>query len=129
MKKPTPPYPTRVEPRPYQQRIIAKAAAAFCQKGLRSVLIESPTGSGKTVMGLLIARAVQEDLGLRIGWVAMRRNLLAQAAAENEARGIGVEATFLSMFDKDPPLVSGGYLGAVYNPYGRYLYVDVKKTF
>jgi outer membrane receptor protein involved in Fe transport len=34
-----------------------------------------------------------------------------------------------NLFDKDPPLVSGGYLGSVYNPYGRYLYVDVKKTF
>ncbi|MDB5436200.1 MAG: TonB-dependent receptor [Phenylobacterium sp.] len=34
-----------------------------------------------------------------------------------------------NLFDKDPPLVSGGYVGAVYNPYGRYLYVDVKKTF
>lgn len=93
----------RVEPRPYQRRIIAKAVEAFTAKGLRSVLIESPTGSGKTVMGLLIARALQDLLGLRVGWVAMRRNLLAQAAAENEGRGIDVQATFLSMFDRDPP--------------------------
>jgi len=94
---------TRVEPRPYQQRIISRAAGLFAEKGLRSILVESPTGSGKTVMGLLIARAMQQLLDVRVGWVAMRRNLLAQAATENQARGIGVEATFLSMFDRDPP--------------------------
>jgi superfamily II DNA or RNA helicase len=94
---------TRVEPRPYQARIVGRTVGAFTDKGLRSVLIESPTGSGKTVMGLLIAKALQERFGLRVGWVAMRRYLLAQAAAENRARGIGVDATFLSMFDKDPP--------------------------
>ncbi len=94
---------TKVQPRPYQQRIVAKALDLFCAKGLRSLLIDSPTGSGKTVMGLLLARAMQDELGVRVGWVAMRRNLLAQARAENQAKEIGVEAVFLSMFDKDPP--------------------------
>jgi superfamily II DNA or RNA helicase len=92
-----------VEQRPYQQRIVAKAVDLFLNKGVRSVLIESPTGSGKTVMGLLIARALQDALGARVGWVAMRRYLLSQARAENDARGIGVDAEYLSMFDKDPP--------------------------
>ena len=54
-------------------------------------------------MGLLIARQLQDRLGVRVGWVAMRRHLLAKAAAENRERGIDVEATFLSMFDKAPP--------------------------
>jgi superfamily II DNA or RNA helicase len=94
---------TGVQPRPYQRRIVARAAELFTAHGLRSVLIDSPTGSGKTVMGLLVAKALQERLGLRVGWVAMRRYLLAQAAEENVSRGIGVEATFLSMFDRDPP--------------------------
>jgi superfamily II DNA or RNA helicase len=94
---------TSVQPRPYQQRIVAKAFDLFTNKNLRSILIDSPTGSGKTVMGLLIARALQDALGLRIGWVAMRRYLLEQARAENETRNIGVNATFLSMFDRDPP--------------------------
>jgi superfamily II DNA or RNA helicase len=94
---------TRVEPRPYQQRIINRALELFLDKKLRSVLIESPTGSGKTVMGLLIARCLQQLAGLRVGWVAMRRNLLTQAAAENASRGINVEAEFISMFDKEPP--------------------------
>jgi superfamily II DNA or RNA helicase len=92
-----------LEPRPYQQRIIGKALDFFCEKGLRSVLIDSPTGSGKTVMALAIAREMQQRLGVRVGWVAMRRYLLAQAAEENRSKGMGVNATFLSMFDKDPP--------------------------
>jgi superfamily II DNA or RNA helicase len=92
-----------VQSRPYQKRIVAKALDLFLARGLRSVLIDSPTGSGKTVMGLLIARALQELRGLRVGWVAMRRYLLAQAAAENARRRIGVEAAFLSMFDREPP--------------------------
>ena len=58
---------TAVQPRPYQQRIVAKAVDLFADKGLRSILIDSPTGSGKTVMGLLIARALQERLGIRAG--------------------------------------------------------------
>jgi superfamily II DNA or RNA helicase len=33
----------------------------------------------------------------------MRRNLLTQAAAENDAKGIGVRAEWISMFEKDPP--------------------------
>lgn len=35
-----------------------------------------------------------------------------------------------NVFDKDPPLVpTGGYNAAVYNPYGRYLYINLKKSF
>jgi superfamily II DNA or RNA helicase len=94
---------TKITPRPYQRRIVAKALDLFLAQGMRSLLIESPTGSGKTVMALLIARALQEEFGLRIGWVAMRRYLLAQAAAENEDRAIDARLTFLSMFDRDPP--------------------------
>lgn len=92
-----------VQPRPYQQRIVAKAVDLFADKQLRSILIDSPTGSGKTIMGLLIARALQDRLGVRAGWVAMRRFLLSQARAENEQRRLGVHVEFLSMFDRDPP--------------------------
>ncbi len=92
-----------VQPRPYQQRIISKAVDLFTNKQLRSVLIDSSTGSGKTIMGLLIARALQDRLGIRTGWVAMRQYLLTQARTENEQRCIGVRAEFLSMFDRDPP--------------------------
>lgn len=94
---------TSVEPRPYQARIVEKALDLFCNKQLRSVLVESPTGSGKTVMGLLIAAGLQRQLGVRVGWVAMRRYLLQQAKEEAEGRGIRVSAAFVSMFDKNPP--------------------------
>ena len=104
-----------MEPRPYQQRIVAQALAMFHgqhenRSGHRdppahSVLVESPTGSGKTIMGLGIAREMQRRHGYRIGWVAMRRNLLRQAERENEQRGFGVRLQLISMFDKDPPPV------------------------
>jgi superfamily II DNA or RNA helicase len=94
---------TAVQPRPYQARIVRKAFDLFARQELRSVLIDSPTGSGKTVMALLTAKAMQEALGLRVGWVAMRRYLLDQAAEENERHKINVEASYVSMFDRDPP--------------------------
>ena len=79
-------------------------AAGEREPAARSVLIESPTGSGKTVMGLLAARLLQDRHGLRAGWAAMRRNLLTQTAAENAAKRLGVEPLHLiSMFDRDPP--------------------------
>src|SRR5688500_3875976 len=109
------PFPPAFQPRPYQQRIACKAIDYFTGVALdrqgrpegeiSSVLIESPTGSGKTVMGLAIARWMQRNLGMTVGWAARRRNLLAQAASEN-ARGFGVEdLRLISMFDKRPPRV------------------------
>ncbi len=94
---------TNVDPRPYQERIVSKALSLYTTKNLRSILIESPTGSGKTVMGLLIASGLQQALGLKVGWVAMRRYLLTQAAEEARERGIRLDAQFISMFDKNPP--------------------------
>ena len=104
-----------VESRPYQERIVAKALDMFAGtyrdcSGRRgpaadSVLVESPTGSGKTVMGLLVAAHMQHHHGFRVGWVAMRRNLLKQAAAENVGRGFNLDLKLISMFQKEPPEV------------------------
>jgi superfamily II DNA or RNA helicase len=107
-----------LEPRPYQFRIVGKSVNLFLgrhqnQRGetesaAKSVLIESPTGSGKTSMGLLAARTLQQELGddLVVCWTAMRRNLLAQAEAENLNKGIGVRNFFpTSMFVNDPSAV------------------------
>ena len=110
---------TAVDPRPYQARIVRRAVDLFAGRGTsadgkppavgraaaaRSVLIESPTGSGKTVMGLLIARLLAGEFGVRVGWAAMRRNLLAQVVRENDAKRTGVDPLVpLSMFDKHPP--------------------------
>lgn len=92
----------KIEARPYQQRLVQRSYDAFIGKNLRSVLINSPTGSGKTCVGLTICKILQEELGLRIGWVAMRRFLLAQAKDENERKGFNNKIHFLSMFDKGP---------------------------
>ncbi|NQE61354.1 TonB-dependent receptor domain-containing protein [Caulobacter sp. RHG1] len=34
-----------------------------------------------------------------------------------------------NLFDKDPPLSSGGFIGSLYNPYARYWYMSVSKSF
>jgi len=104
-----------IEPREYQQRIVNKALAMFAggyvspsgvkQRAVDSVMLESPTGSGKTVMGLSIAACLAREHGYSVGWVAMRRNLLAQAARENQQRRFDVPLTTISMFDKNPPKV------------------------
>ena len=104
-----------IEARSYQQRIVRKACEMYAgehvdRSGQRedaagSVLIESPTGSGKTVMGLAIARYMQAVYGYKVGWVAMRRNLLQQAARENLQRGFDIDMQTISMFEKRPPKV------------------------
>jgi outer membrane receptor protein involved in Fe transport len=34
-----------------------------------------------------------------------------------------------NIFDQDPPLSSSGYIGSLYNPYARYWYMSVSKSF
>lgn len=104
---------TKVELRPYQTRIVNKTANMFLgtyrngagefEPPAQSVMIESPTGSGKSVMGLLVAKAMQLRAGAKVGWVAMRRNLLDQVKAENMRHEINVDLQTISMFDKNPP--------------------------
>lgn len=72
-----------VEERPYQQRIVQKVIDAIGE-GHSNILIEAPTGSGKTVMGLMIAKRLNEEKGWRTGWTAMRKHLLLQASQEND---------------------------------------------
>jgi len=102
----------RIEPRDYQRRVVGRVIEMFSGPHTdrrhelpeaRSAIIESPTGSGKTVMGLLVARWAQERLGMRVVWSAMRRNLLAQVERENRDRGFGVNLHTVSMFEKSPP--------------------------
>lgn len=104
-----------VQPRPYQRTIVDKTSrmllgeytngAGDLEIAANSVMIESPTGSGKTIMALLTCKTLQQcvDGDLYVGWVAMRRNLLGQAEGENKAKGINVENIhFVSMFDQYP---------------------------
>lgn len=107
-----------VQPRPYQQRIVSKITQMYLGEyrhehtgehipKISSAMIESPTGSGKTVMALLTAKVMQQqDPDLVIAWVAMRRNLLGQARRENERKGINVENVhWISMYDNDPDVL------------------------
>lgn len=92
------------EKREYQHRIVQQCDEQYNEIGVRSIMIESPTGSGKTAMGLLGAKLQQDRHNIGIGWVAMRRNLLAQAHHDNDKLGIGVQdLTTISMFDNNPP--------------------------
>jgi hypothetical protein len=101
-----------IDPRDYQKRVVGRVIAMMSGPHIdrrvelpaaRSVLVESPTGSGKTVMGLLVARHAQQVWGMKVVWTAMRRNLLAQAERENRLRGFDLDIQFVSMFDKSPP--------------------------
>ncbi len=94
---------TNVEARPYQLRIVKKVVDLYEEKHLRSILIESATGSGKTVMALAIAKAMHERSGMKIGWVAMRKHLLHQVSEENRAKGFNVPMHVMSMFSKEVP--------------------------
>lgn len=105
---------TKVEPRPYQRIVVGDVHDMFqgqfrnmageTEQNIQSVLVESPTGSGKTCMGHLIAKLTEHAVpGLAIGWVAMRKNLLTQAAAEAQKLAIHLkDIHYVSMFDKHP---------------------------
>ena len=91
-----------IETRDYQQRIIQRAIEAV-EEGHRYILIESPTGAGKSIMGHLIAQKLHEKYGWQTGWTAMRRHLLTQAREMNQ-RMLGFEAIkYFSTFDSAPP--------------------------
>ena len=102
-----------IEPRDYQTRIVRQITDMFDGKhhtkdgaltpSIRSIMVESPTGSGKTVIGMMAAKIIQEKSTVPLGicWVAMRRNLLAQASRENIEKGFNLRNIhFTSMFDK-----------------------------
>lgn len=93
-----------VEPRPYQKRLTSLTIENLIEKNAKSVLIESPVGSGKTIMGLIIAKHLELHHGAKVGWVAMRRNLLTQAQEENVQKDINAKITPISMYDKTPPI-------------------------
>jgi len=58
-------------------------------------------------MGLDIAGQLQKEMGLAaVGWSAMRRELLAQAALENSEKGFDIPGfKTISMFNRNPPKV------------------------
>lgn len=93
-----------LESRPYQDRIHDKGIEYFkkSSNGLtKSLLIESPTGSGKTIMGIRLCKYFEEQ-GLKIGWVAHRRELLHQAEKSNKDFFGLNDIKFISLFNRKP---------------------------
>ena len=90
------------EQRDYQEQAVSRAVNFF-NHGEESVLIESPVGSGKTVMGLLVVRELQKNNpGLTVNWVASRKHILNQMAMTNNAY-FNCRVTPVSVFDSSPP--------------------------
>jgi len=78
----------KLEDRQYQQETIEETVDAW-DGGADSAMIESPTGSGKTIMGLCAAKQIAETLdgSTVIMWVALRRELLRQVERDNRLVG------------------------------------------
>jgi superfamily II DNA or RNA helicase len=82
----------KVESRPYQAEILKDLIQAV-ESGTTSVVIDSPTGSGKTFLGLEACRQLVTEILPRIhgvkpeeigvAWVAMRSNLLKATTEVN----------------------------------------------
>lgn len=81
-------------PRPYQTRTLDDCRAAFAS-GKRAVLVVSPTGSGKTCMGSMMA-AGHVQRGGRVVWLAHRVELVDQAARALRSMGLEVGCRGLS---------------------------------
>lgn len=103
---------TSAQARDYQERLCKKTLSMMdgtwksrdgqTPEAAKSVLIEAPTGAGKTVVALALAQWGAAH-GNRIGFVAMRRNLLQQAEAMRDQFGFRIpDMRFISMFDTDP---------------------------
>ena len=73
------------EYRQYQEDAINACLSCFKEQKNNSVMLESPVGSGKTMMALQIIHRMQEHLGrpLKVNWVAPRRHLLQQVMEAN----------------------------------------------
>jgi len=93
-----------VEPREYQIRTVGSVLKAI-EAGHNHILIEAPTGSGKTIVAMSIAKELYDKYGYTTGWCAMRKHLLHQAREENDKFFELEHIKFFSMFDKNPPKV------------------------
>jgi superfamily II DNA or RNA helicase len=102
------------ESRPYQERIISKAVDGF-MTNCNSILIESPTGSGKSYMSTQIlmrladAMKASEENPMKVVWIAHRSKLLTQGLMEADQAGVftkgNVSFNPLSTFTRDKILI------------------------
>ena len=72
-----------LEERDYQRDAVEKVLQQFAN-GKKSVMLESPVGSGKTIMGLMIIRELQQRFPqLKVSWTASRKHILQQVEANS----------------------------------------------
>jgi superfamily II DNA or RNA helicase len=71
--------------RPYQERLIADAREAFREH--RRVMLQAPTGAGKTLIFAWLSRSVAER-GRRVCILAHRRELVRQASQKLDDMGV-----------------------------------------
>src|SRR5215831_19797408 len=72
--------------RPYQQKGISDIRALFRQ-GRRKVCYAAPTGSGKTILFVHLARRIVEK-GQRVGIIVHRQELIEQTCNALDAEGL-----------------------------------------
>jgi superfamily II DNA or RNA helicase len=85
-----------VTPRDFQQSAIAACTSGF-ESGKRAICLVSPTGSGKTCMGAMIAASLVAQ-GKRVAWGAHRHELVEQAAMTLHKFGVQVGKRGLRSF-------------------------------
>ena len=73
---------------PHQVEAISRARAAMGE-GHSKIVVQVPTGGGKTVIGTEVAKAAAAK-GRKVLWLAHRRELVDQAADTLEGAGLGV---------------------------------------
>lgn len=94
-----------VASRLYQHQTVDEAIDRLSST-FSSVMLELPTGSGKTITGLSTAAILCDTFGYKnVGWCAMRRDLLHQAEEECRRRGFKINFIPISMFQKEAPEV------------------------
>jgi DNA repair protein RadD len=82
------PAPSGLTLRDYQERVILKAGRAFAA-GRRAVIICSPTGSGKSTIGVEIARRhLEKNPTGEVVWTCNRAELIEQACATFHRAGV-----------------------------------------
>ena len=92
----------KLEERDYQREAVEKVLQQFAN-GKKSVMLESPVGSGKTIMGLMIIRELQQRFPqLKVSWTASRKHILQQVEAIN-ARWFQCSLNTVSVFASNPP--------------------------
>ena len=99
-----------IQLRPYQEEIIIETFQEILNnislKKKSSILIEAPTGAGKTVIGLMIVKMLETFYypNCSTNWCAMRRELLSQA---DEANNINFKfknnMNYVSLFASNIP--------------------------